>query len=164
MSIKPSSIQPERALRDFLSGKVVVGKSDGGTEPVTVYCDRDKPTNGLPADFISVLLNGPAMGIGRKVNYASGYIMLMLYCKMNDNGSAKSNRIEKILEQFDTLIDGAKCGDYIFRLEMGNLIMPTTLDQDTGYSRTILNVGWHTTKNFNAEQSSGSGSGGEQGA
>ena len=100
--IRPSKINPDVELRDFLQGRIVVGKAGGGTEPVAVYGDWERPTNNLPADFIVIFINGDVHGVGSKVNYADGDLMIILYCKMNDDGSVKKNRVTKILEQFET--------------------------------------------------------------
>lgn len=165
MGIKMSTIHPDRELRDFLTGKIVVGKSRGGTAPVTVYSDWERPTNGLPADFLVIYMNGNVEGLGTNTNYASGYISVSLYCKMNSDGSVKANRIDKILEQFEKLVDKKKTKNFFFAYDTERYITPTAPNQSSGYSTTTLNLMWHTTQNFNAEQeSSGSGSGSEQGA
>ena len=74
--------------------------------------------------------------------------MLNLYCKMNDDGSVKNNRVNKILAQFDTLIDKKVIGKYHFAYAADRFITPTTPNQSSGYSTTSLNLNWHTVNNF----------------
>lgn len=146
--IKASEIHPDVELRDYLQGHVVVTNPGNVTSNVVVYCEQDRPTTGMPDDFISIVLNGNASCLGADIDFASGYIMVVLYCRMNDNGSVKSNRINKILAQFDEMLDGACTENYFFRFEKERFIMPTSPDQSSGYSSTILNLRWTTNNNF----------------
>lgn len=146
--LKASNIHPDVELRDHLQGHIVVMKANGETEQVTVYCEQDRPTTGMPDDFISIVINGNASSLGADINYATGYVMVVLYCRMNDDGSVKSNRIDKILAQFDEMLDGASTENYFFRFEKERFIMPTSPDQSSGYSSTILNLRWTTNINF----------------
>lgn len=145
----PSFIEPDAALRDFLQGQVMVVNSIGNEEPVTVYRDWERPTNGLPSDFIVVYMNGNPEGVGQGVDYAQGNILVGLYCQMNDDGSVKNNRIQNILKQFDTLLSKVSTGDYFFEYDIPRFITPTSPSQSSGYSITVLNLRWHTTNKFN---------------
>ena len=141
----PSHIQPDIELREFLDGRVFVG--DGAlAKEITVYGDWERPTNMLPDDFIVIMLNGDIGGVGMDIPYADGYIMVSLYCKLNNDGSAKKNRITKILEQFDKL----NTEHYYFRYDAERFITPTTPNQSSGYSITTLNLLWHTKNNLNS--------------
>lgn len=142
--IHPSHIQPDKELAEALDGQIFVG----GT-PVKVYSDWERPTNGLPTDFITVYLNGDISGVGMDTPFAYGYLMVSLYCKMNDNGSVKNNRIRKILEQFDTLLEKKLTENYHFEYEADRYITPTAPNQSSGYSITTLNLRWTTTSNIN---------------
>jgi len=149
----PSSIEPDVALRDFLKGNIHVGS---GTNPpaLAVYSDWERPTNTLPDDFLVIYINGNIAGVGLETPYASGYIMVSLYSKMNDDGSVKKNRIKKILEQFDTLIESLVTGDYHYEYDANRYITPTAPNQSTGYSITTLNLRWTTTSSFNTPKTS----------
>ena len=147
--IIPSSIQPDIELREFLQNKVRVGLAGGGSQMVTVYGDWERPTNELPDDFIVIYLNGDVSGVGMDANYANGYIMVGLYCKMNDDGSVKKNRVSKILAQFDKLLNKRITENYYFEYDPQRFITPTTPNQSSGYSITNLNLRWHTINNFN---------------
>lgn len=146
-----SSIQPDVELRDFLQNKIRVGLAGGGSQMVPVYGDWERSTNDAPSDFLVVFLNGDMGGYGMTSPYAEGYIMVSLYCKMNDDGSAKKNRVSKILAQFDGLIEGLLTENYFYKYAPQRFITPTTPNVTTGYSVTTLNLQWHTNNNFNQE-------------
>ena len=141
--VNPSSIKPDVALAEALNGSIHVGDT-----PVKVYADWAKPTNGLPDDFISIYSNGDIEGFGLDNNFARGYIGVSLYSRMNDDGSVKSNRITKILEQFDTFIDKLIADKYYYRYPSDRFLTPTTPNVTSGYSITTLNLEWHTTNDF----------------
>lgn len=142
--IHPSQIQPDKELADALRGQILVGET-----PVKVYSDWERPTNGLPTDFITIYINGDVGGVGMDTPYAHGNLMVSLYCKMNDDGSVKNNRIRKILEQFDTLLEKKLTENYHFEYEADRYITPTAPNQSSGYSITTLNLRWTTTSNIN---------------
>ena len=149
--IRPSDIQPDVELRDFLKGQIHVGLVDGGTQEVAVFSDWERPTNELPSDFLVIYMNGDPSGFGMDIDFAKGYIMVSLYCKLNDDGSVKKNRIKKILAQFDDLIERRLTNNYYYCYDSERFITPTTPNQTSGYSVTILNLKWNTRNNFNEE-------------
>lgn len=146
--MKPSSIEPDVELRNLLTGQIRAG--EGTSAPIVkVYADWERPTNELPADFIVIYINGDVEGVGMDTPFARGYIMVSLYCKMNDDGSVKKNRINKILAQFDDLIEKALTENYYFEYDADRFITPTAPNQSSGYSVTTLNLRWTTISNFN---------------
>lgn len=145
----PSSIQPDVELRDFLQGRVSVGTPDGSLTPVAIYGDWEKPTNDVPDDFLIVMNNGDIGGVGMDINFAQGYVAVSLYCKLNADGTVKKNRITKILDQFDNIIERRNTGTYFFRYAVPQFITPTTPNITSGYSITTLNLIWHTTNILN---------------
>lgn len=159
--ITPSSIHPDTELRDFLQGlNIYVVAPSGETVPVAIYGDWEKPTNEVPDDFIIVMQNGDIGGVGNTVSYADGYIMVSLYCKLNDDGSVKKNRVNKILQQLDEMfierIEEEQTGivteyykslvtdNYVYKYDAQRFITPTTPNITSGYSITNLNLRWHT--------------------
>ena len=94
-------------------------------------------------------MNGDTVGVGMDTPFARGNIMVSLYCKMNDDGSVKKNRVKKILEQFDDLVEKRVIGAYHFEYDPQRFITPTTPNQTSGYSITTLNLRWTTTSDFN---------------
>lgn len=149
--IRPSTIKPDEELRDAITGHVDVGLPDGGTSPVTVYGDWERPTNELPDDFLTVYVNGDPGGFGMDTQFARGYIMVSLYCKLNPDGTVKKNRITKLLEQFEEIVNKHTTPNYYFEYDAQRFITPTTPNMTSGYSVTTLNLKWHTaTKQSNA--------------
>lgn len=142
--IKASIIEPDYELKTYLDGKVSSDKS-----AVTVYRDGERPTNGAPDDFIEVAMNGGSDMLGPRIDYAEGYIMLILYTRLNDDGSIKHNRIKKLMAQFDELVEMKSTENYFFWFDTNRFITPPTQDLQSGYSITTLNLRWHTTNNFN---------------
>ena len=144
----PSSIQPDVELREFLQGMISVGTGGAETKPVTVYGDWEKPTNDIPDDFIIIMLNGDFVGVGMDTPFAKGFMMVSLYCKLNNDGSVKKNRVSKILRQFDTVVDKLLTENYYYEYDANRFITPTTPNITSGYSITTLNLRWTTTSNF----------------
>lgn len=146
--IKPSTIEPDVELKNYLTGQIYAGSGSSATE-VTVYSDWERPTNQLPEDFIVIYINGDIEGVGMDTPFARGYLMVSLYCKLNDDGSVKKNRVKRLLSQFDDLIEKAITAHYHFEYDASRFITPTTPNQTSGYSVTSLNLRWTTTSNFN---------------
>lgn len=146
--ISPSAIAPDAALKACLEDSISVQQADGTVEKVAVFADWERPTNELPNDFIVIFINGDIEGVGMDIPFAKGYMIVSLYCKMNDDGSVKKNRITKILEQFDTRIEKCICGAYHFEYDAQRFITPTTPNQTSGYSVTTLNLRWTTTSDI----------------
>lgn len=149
--IRPSDIQPDVELREFLAGQIHVGLPSGGSRQLSVFGDWEKPTNEVPEDFLIVMNNGDIGGVGMDINFARGYVAVSLYCKLNDDGTVKKNRVKKILEQFDDIIERRKTEHYFFRYAHPQFITPTTPNITSGYSITTLNIVWHTTNSLNEQ-------------
>lgn len=147
--IKPSSIQPDVELKSLLNNRITVGLPGGGSRHVTVYSDWERPTNGVPDDFIVIYLNGDIGGYGMEIPFARGYLMVSLYCKLNDDGSVKKNRVKKILAQFDHWLESHISDNYYYEYDSQRFITPTTPNQSSGYSVTSLNLKWHTLNPIN---------------
>lgn len=147
--IRPSDIHPDVELREFLQNKINVSLASGESSAVTVYGDWEKPTNEVPDDFLIVMNNGTIGGVGMDIDFATGYVAVSLYCKLNIDGTVKKNRITKILEQFDNLIERLQTTSYYFRYASPQFITPTTPNITSGYSITTLNLVWHTRTTFN---------------
>ena len=148
--INPSAIAPDEELRDrLLEENITVVTGTDTTTPIAIFGDWERPTNETPNDFIVVMNNGDVGGYGNTVSFAEGFIMVSLYCKLNDDGSVKKNRIEKILKQFDALFERLVTDNYVFKYDQERFITPTTPNITSGYSVTTLNLVWHTVNNFN---------------
>lgn len=147
--MKPSSINPDVELRDFLQGKISVGLPGGEMQEVAVYGDWERPTNDVPDDFVVIMMNGNVSGLGMNIDYADGHVIVSLYSKLNNDGSVKKNRVKNILAQFDELVENRNTPNYFFKYEIQPFITPTTPNITSGYSITSLNLRWNTNSNFN---------------
>lgn len=136
--MKPSELKVDIELKSLLSGIVA------GTSPVLVYAEGEMPTDKIPDDFIEILYNGPVDSITDDRFWGRGYMAIALSNRLSEDGSVKTNRVRKILEQFETRINRAKTEHYFFKLTPDGFITPTTANQTNGYSTTILNVEWRT--------------------
>lgn len=146
----PSDIQPDIALQSLLKDQITVGSGRAATK-VPVYADWERPTNGVPNDFVVVFINGDIGGVGMDTPFARGYIIVSLYNKLNDDGSVKKTRVNKILKQFDRLVEKCVSDGYHFEYDAQRFITPPSPNQTTGYSVTNLNLRWHTTSNINKQ-------------
>lgn len=136
--MKPSELKVDIELKSLLSGIVA------GTSPVLVYAEGEMPTDKIPDDFIEILYNGPVDSITDDRFWGRGYMAIALSNRLSEDGSVKTNRVRKILEQFEARINKAKTEHYFFKLTPDGFITPTTANQTNGYSTTILNVEWRT--------------------
>lgn len=146
--ISISDIEPDKELCQMMNGLVEVLQADGTMATVPFYREGERSTNEAPTDFVEVVINGDFGGISMDTRYASGSLIIALYNKINDDGSIKYNRVKKILEQFDSALDGLQTEHYHYRYDIQRFITPTTIDDTTGYSLTMLNLLWHTLNNF----------------
>lgn len=149
--IHPADIQPDVALKSLLVNQIRVGNETSATV-VPVYADWERPTNGVPDDFIVIFINGDIQGVGMDTPFARGNIIVSLYDRLNDDGSVKKNRINKVLKQFDLLVEKQISGAYYFEYEARRFITPPSPNQSTGYSVTNLNLRWNTTSKIINQQ------------
>lgn len=136
--MKPSELVVDIELKSLLTNIVV------GSSPITVYSDGETPTTGVPDDYIEVLYNGGVDSVTEDRAVGRGYMIVALSCRLFEDGSVKTNRVRKILEQFECKVNKAKTEHYFFKLPPDGFITPTAANQTTGYSTTILNVEWRT--------------------
>lgn len=142
--MRPSEIKADKELKNLISGQVKSQDSKGELSDVAVYNDGERPTTKVPDDFIDVLYNGKTRAVDIPMNYIKGNLIVALYCKLNSNGTVKSNRVQKILEQFEMIVNRNVSEHYYYELNLDQLITPTTANMSAGYSITVLNVQWHT--------------------
>lgn len=137
--MKPSELAVDIELRDFLTGKVLIG-----TTSLPVYADGERPSNKVPDDFIEINYNGDPWSVTDKMSMWRGNLIVSLYCKLNEDSSVKTNRVRKLLEQFDSIINRKASEHYFYNLDLNRPITPTTANLQIGYSATVLNVEWRT--------------------
>ncbi len=88
------------------------------------------------------MLNGPIEAVaGVRFN---GNIALSIYCKLQADGTAKTQQIRSIIGQCRQKAMGKCVKGFIFRMDPKQVITPTTPNPVTGYSMTVINVEWRT--------------------
>lgn len=113
---------------------------------VAIYAHGQQPNVKLPDEYILVLNNGGAKSRTYPLGCFTGNLMIVLNCKMFEDGTVKANRIAKLISQLEGLINDKAYKEYFFTLDTANPITPTTQNYSTGYSTTILNVEWRSTE------------------
>lgn len=141
------SMKPDVELAEYLTGRISVVTGPGETADVVVYSDGERPTNGVANDFIDIFLNGGINGIAYDADFARGNIGVSLYCKMNDDGTVKKNRVERLLDQFYKIVNRCLTEHYYYEYDFPMFLTPTTPDYSSGYSVTTINLRWHSTNN-----------------
>lgn len=137
--MKPSELNVDIEMKALLSGNVVAE-----TTPVPVYASGETPTTGVPDDFIEIYYNGYVNSVSENRVVAKGAMAVAMSNRLFEDGSVKTNRVKKLLQQFEDLVDGVSTEHYFFKLSPDGFITPTTANQTSGYSTTILNVEWRT--------------------
>lgn len=140
--MKPSDITADIELAQILRTSVQVEGS-----AISVFADGSRPTEFNGDDFIDVVYNGQPEVITHDNKLGGGFILISLYCRLNQDGTIKKNRISKILEQMDTSLLHLAGTKYFYKLNLKTPVTPTTADWSSGYSVTRLNVKWRTKIN-----------------
>lgn len=139
------ALTPDVALSGLLDSKVEVRTSATKKHAIRCYADGKQPNKGLGDEFLSVLWNGAAVALAEPTGLFRGNIALTVYCKTQNDGTVKTQRVRQILGQCHTLTDGKTAGGFYFRLDPTQVITPTTPNLTTGYSTTVINVEWRET-------------------
>lgn len=142
--MKPSAIKADIELQTLLRDKVFVVDGDGVQSAVVVYTNGERSGINVPENFIDVLYTGEIRVVDRPMDLVKGYLIVSLYVKLNPDSTIKKNRVEKILSQFDTLINRVSSERYYYEYVSSNFITPTSAYSSIGYSVTELSVRWHT--------------------
>lgn len=137
--MKPSELNVDIELKSLLTGHISVGSTS-----VPVFAAGETPTTGVPDDYIEIFYNGYVDSISENRVVARGAMAVSMSNRLFEDGSVKTNRVKKLLEQFEQLVDKVSSTHYFFKLSPDGFITPTTANQTNGYSTTILNVEWRT--------------------
>ena len=139
-----ADLQPDVALKALLDGKVEVQTSATSKYAIRCYEQGKQPNKGLADEFLTVQWNGGARSRSERLGIYQGALLLSIYCKMQTDNTAKTQRIRQILDQCQGLIHRKREGGFFFTFNPMNVVMPTTPNPTSGYSTTALNVEWHT--------------------
>ena len=140
--INIADVQPDAELKKMLDGRIVIHTSDTDTATLKVYQHDERPNTELPDDFIDIMINGIVSSLTHPLGVFKGSVAVSVYCRTNSNGSVKRYRVSEIISQLDGLIKYVKSGDFFFNLNPDNIITPTSINVNSGYSVTVLNVEW----------------------
>lgn len=144
--ISLSQLQPDRALKDLLDGKVSIAVSASESRIAKVYRQGERPNTDLGDEFIEVLYNGTIRAMTKPMGIYRGNLAITLYCKAQSDGTAKFNRINSMLSQVESLISNKASGKYFFAIPQNNVITPMSYNASTGYTTMVVNIEYHTTE------------------
>lgn len=134
-----SELTPDKTLATLLDKQVLVeGK------PIRAYAAAQRPNDYLNDDFLEVLYNGNIRSITRPIGHYEGNLALAINSLSNSDNTAKKDRMYRILEQVEKLVNGIVADGIYFELS-ANPITPITINTQTGYGYMALNIQWHTT-------------------
>ncbi len=144
MGISPSEIRPDLALKQILDKRIVLQKSATESVEVKVYAQGERPNVGLDDEFVEILFNGTVKSKTKPIGLLRGNLVVSIYVKTYEDGSAFQFRVDSILQQLEERISNITVDRFFFSLNLNNIITPTTINITSGYSTTILNIEWHT--------------------
>lgn len=144
--IRLKDLQPDQALKDLLDGKITIDVSANESRIAKVYKQGERPNTNLGDEFVEILHNGVIRSMTKPFGYYRGNLAITLYCKAQSDGTAKFNRINSMLSQLETLVNGKSSGKFFFDINEDNIITPISVNATTGYATIVLNIAWHTTE------------------
>lgn len=142
-----ADIQPDAELKQCLEGKITIQTSATDTTTLPVYRQGERPNTGLANEFIDININGVVRAMVHPLGLFRGNLAVSVYCKTQNNGVVKRNRVNAIVSQLEEYLKYRKIGKYFFELNPQNIITPTTINVTSGYSVTVLNVEWQMHDN-----------------
>ena len=140
-----ANLNPDVVLAEALADNVVVNTSATKKRTIKAFPANKQPNKDLPKEYLSVYQNGIIQSKTKPIGLYYGNLALAIFVEMQSDGTAKTQRIQQIMEQCEAMVNSRSYGGFHYELDTENLITPTTPNISTGYSTTILNVEWHTT-------------------
>ncbi len=145
--ISIADIRPDAELKQCLEGKITIQTSAADYATLPVYKQGERPNTGLANEFIDININGVVRSKLQPLGLFYGNLAVSVYCKTQNNGVVKQNRVNAIVSQLEEYLKYRKYGKYFFELNPQNIITPTTINVTSGYSVTVLNVEWQMYDN-----------------
>lgn len=142
--MKPSKIRPDIALKELLAGQIVLQRSDSESANIKVYAQGERPNDGLDTEFVEILFNGVVRSLTKPMGAIKGNLAICIYVKTYEDGSVFQYRVDSLMEIIEDRVSDMVSSGYFFEINHNNIMTPTTVNITTGYSTTILNIGWHT--------------------
>ena len=141
-----SQLHPDKALKDLLDGNVEIAISSSESRIAKVYGQGERPNTNLGDEFIDVLYNGTIRAMTKPMSVYRGNLAVTLYCKAQSDGTSKSNRLNSMLSQVESLVNNKASGKFFFKINPSNVITPMTYNSATGYTTITINIEWNTTE------------------
>ncbi len=130
--MKLSDIKPLEALKSAL-------EEHGVTQKIYI---GNKPTTGLPNEYIELYQNGGLKTKLSKMGMVQGYVMISINVKLLSTGGRNTVRESIILSAFDGLFENANVvnkDNYTFSLELNNMVYSGGGIYE-GYSTKLINL------------------------
>lgn len=134
-----SDINFQEELVAAINGTISIGQ-----EIVPVYGQSTRPSSSYPSDFIDVTTLSSPTSVSENHATISGSLEFTIYCKLNPDGTAKNNRIKKVIEQVEGKLKGLLTEHYFYKLSPYNFLAPTITDINSGYSYTTIYLDWRS--------------------
>lgn len=130
--MKLSDIDPLKTLKNALVENGVT---------TTIYTG-DKPTSGLPSEYIELRQNGGLRTSLSRMGLVEGYVLLSINVKLTSTGGRNTVKENIILKTFDGLFEGGSVinkDGYTFSLDPNNLVYSGGGIYE-GYSSKLINI------------------------
>lgn len=127
-----SDIDPLKTLKNVLIENGVT----------TVIYTGDKPTSGLPTEYIELHQNGGLRTNVSKMGLVKGYVLLSVNVKLSSTGGRNTVKENIILKTFDGLFEGGAVisrDGYTFSLDPNSLVYSGGGIYE-GYSSKLINI------------------------
>jgi hypothetical protein len=141
-----SQLHPDKALKDLLDGNVEIAISSSESRIAKVYGQGERPNTNLGDEFIDVLYNGTIRAMTKPMSVYRGNLAITMYCKAQSDGTSKSNRLNSMLSQVESLVNNKASGKYFFEIPSSNVIIPASYNSATGYTTIVVNIEFRTTE------------------
>lgn len=145
--INIADIQPDAELKRCLEGNITIQTSAADMATLPIYQQGERPNTGLADEFIDININGVIRSRTQPLGLFYGNLAVSIYCRTQNNGVVKRNRVSSIISQLEKYLKYRCHGRYFFELNPLNIITPTTINVTAGYSVTVLNVEWRMDEN-----------------
>lgn len=141
-----ADLDPAGVFAAQLDKKVVVHTAKDVFHAIRVYKYGKQPNKGLDEEFVVVRKNGTTSAKLTRLGLPGGTLAVIVYCKMQSNGTFKENRIDEIIGQVEESANNKKYCDYFYTVDVDNIMQDTAPEPTSGYSTTAINVRWEKRK------------------
>lgn len=127
-----SELDAVGAFKEVLADKVA---------GVTIYANN-KPTAGLPNEYINIRFNGMASSVTSKLGLLKGNLLLEINVKLLSSGARHTVKEKVIFEKFDELFSENKAithKGYTFELDLRSILYEGGGAYE-GYSSKFINI------------------------